>query len=578
MPTSPRFQSQKRIPLAGSSKPSFPPLSFTPESPLPPLPKPAAKITVSVVLKAKNPIDTKKLGKPGSRMTRAEYARQHGPDPGALKVAKAFAAEFGLAVTAPTPGRRTMHVTGTPAAMEKAFGVLLKHYKYEGQTFRVREGEICLPEELIGQVTAVLGLDNRPQAKPHFRGVAVPHATNISYTPVQVAQLYGFPTISAKGQTIGIIELGGGYRTADITAYFKSIGVAAPTVTSVSVDKGKNTPGTADGADGEVMLDIEVCAAVAPGAKIVVYFAPNTDQGFIDAIATAVHDKTNKPGVISISWGGPEASWTAQSLNALDQACQAAAALGVTITVAAGDDGSTDGETDNANHVDFPASSPHVLACGGTKLSGTGTTISSEVVWNELAANEGATGGGVSAVFAKPTWQNSANVPAPTAKTGGRGVPDVAGDADPATGYIIRVDGQTQVIGGTSAVAPLWAGLIALANSQNKVAAGFINPTLYAAKAKSAFRDIVSGNNGAFSAGPGWDACTGLGSPNGSLVIKALAPAKVTVGKKTDEPAAVAAPGTPTPDPAPADPVSAAEMPAIKSPAKKSAKKASAAS
>ncbi len=259
------------------------------------------------------------------------------------------------------------------------------------------------------------------------------------------------------------------------------------------------------------MLDIEVAAAVAPGANIVVYFAPNTDQGFVDAIATAVHDTTNKPSVISISWGSAEANWTQQSITALDDACQSAAALGVTVTVASGDDGSTDGHA--GNNVDFPASSPHVLACGGTKLLGSSGTITSEVVWNELP-NEGATGGGVSNVFPLPSWQSSSNVPKPSGNSGGRGVPDVAGDADPSTGYTIRVDGQTAVIGGTSAVAPLWAGLIAVANAQSKSTAGFLNPLIYAANAKSSFRDITEGNNGAFSAGPGWDACTGLGSPH----------------------------------------------------------------
>jgi len=185
-----------------------------------------------------------------------------------------------------------------------------------------------------------------------------------------------------------------------------------------------------------------------------------------------------------------------------------------------------------ANHVDFPASSPHVLGCGGTKLVGSGTTITSEVVWNETSANEGAGGGGVSTYFPLPAWQKNAKVPAPTTTGGGRGVPDVAGDADPTTGYTIRVDGKTMVIGGTSAVAPLWAGLIALANAQNKASAGFINPTIYMAGAKKAFRDITQGNNGAFSAGPGWDACTGLGSPNAPALIAALKPVTVTAAKK----------------------------------------------
>ena len=417
--------------------------------------------------------------------------------------------------------------------MQKAFGVELKHATVDGTTYRVREGGIHIPASLSGIIVAVLGLDNRPQAKPHFRvrpsaapaGGIRPRAatTEPSYTPVQVGQLYHFPAgATAAGQTIGIIELGGGFRPADITAYFKTLGLTAPTVTAVSVDKGKNSPTNANSADGEVMLDIEVAAAVAPGANIVVYFTPNTDQGFIDAISTAVHDITNKPSVISISWGGPESTWTQQSMTALDEACQSAAALGITITVAAGDDGSTDGVKGSASHVDFPASSPHVLACGGTKLIGSGSTITSEVVWNETASNEGATGGGVSNVFPLPTWQANSKVPAPTQSGGGRGVPDVAGDADPETGYIVRVDGKTSVIGGTSAVAPLWAGLIALNNAQNRTTAGFLQPTIYAAKAKSCFHDITSGNNGAFTAGPGWDACSGLGSPIGSALISLL--------------------------------------------------------
>ena len=439
-------------------------------------------------------------------------------------------------------------LSGSQTAMEKAFGVKLSRHEIGGRQCRVREGSIMLPSELAGHFKAVLGLDTRPQARPHHR-VAKPRATNLSYTPVQVAGFYGFPSGSkATGQTIGLIELGGGYRPADIKAYFKSLGLTAPTVAAVKVDGGKNTPGSADGADGEVMLDIEVSAAVAPGAKIAVYFSPNTDQGFIDAVSTAIHDTTNKPSVISISWGGPESSWTAQSIAALDSACQAAAVLGVTITVASGDNGSTDGATDGAQHVDFPASSPHVLACGGTKLVASGTTITSEVVWNETAANEGATGGGVSNVFPLPTWQQNANVPQPTESAGGRGVPDVSGDADPATGYVVRVDGQSTVIGGTSAVAPLWAGLIALANAANKSSAGFLNPALYAAP--GAFNDIVSGNNGAFNASKGWDACTGLGSPKAPAIIAALAPAKAT--KK---------------------PVKKAAKKAVKKPAKKTAKK-----
>jgi kumamolisin len=514
----PRISEQPRVALPGSEKAAAP--AAVTQKPI----SPRSKLTVSVIVKPKQPLKISRRGGRTNgpvRVTRSEYRKQHAANPAAVAMLRTFAREFNLQIK-PDSTRCTVLLTGTASDIQKAFGVVLEQKTIDGVVYRVREGAIQLPASLVDSVVAVLGLDNRPQATPHFR-ILKPNAASTSYTPVQVAQAYQFPTsASGAGQTIGIIELGGGYRKADLTAYFKTLGLTAPTVVAVAVDGGKNSPSTADGADGEVMLDIEVSASVAPGSKIAVYFAPNTDQGFIDAISTAVHDATNKPSVISISWGGPESSWTQQSLTALDAACQSAAALGITITVAAGDNGSSDGGT--GNNVDFPASSPHVLACGGTTLKTSGTAIS-ETVWNETASNEGATGGGVSSVFALPTWQASSNVPAPSTSTGGRGVPDVAGDADPTTGYSIRVDGQTLVIGGTSAVAPLWAGLIAVANQQLGTAVGFVQPAIYAAKAASAFNDITKGNNGAFSAGPGWDACTGLGSPVGSKLIPLLAPA-----------------------------------------------------
>jgi kumamolisin len=548
MAKSPRLAEQPRVVLPGSEK--APVQTDVPHKPTPP----RTKITVSVILRRKNPLKiNNRAGRTAGpvRVTRAEYKKHHAADPADISLVRAFARDHNLKVE-PDPtaaARRTLQLTGTAADMQKAFSVELNQKTVGGTEYRVREGSIQIPAALAGPVVAVLGLDNRPQALPHFRirkSSAEPnitaHAVNVSYTPVQVAQAYQFPTTaSGAGQTIGIIELGGGYRQTDLTAYFKTLNQSAPAITAVAVDGGKNSPSNANGADGEVMLDIEVAAAVAPGAKIAVYFCPNTDQGFIDAITTAVHDATNKPSVISISWGGPESSWTQQSMTALDAACQSAAALGVTITVAAGDNGSSDGVTDGANHVDFPASSPHVLACGGTTLEATGSTITSETVWNETANNEGATGGGVSTVFPQPTWQASASAPIPPPSTPGRGVPDVSGDADPATGYTIRVDGQTTVIGGTSAVAPLWAGLIAVANQQLGLTygktIGFLNPTLYATRTAIGFRDVTEGNNGTYQAGPGWDACTGLGSPIASKLIPLLAP--------------VSAPPTPSTTPTP---------------------------
>jgi len=282
--------------------------------------------------------------------------------------------------------------------------------------------------------------------------------------------------------------------------------------------------GDPNSADGEVLLDIEVVGAIAPGAHIVVYFGPNTDQGFLDAITTAVHDTVHKPSVVSISWGGPESSWTAQALRQFDQAFQDAGALGVSVCCASGDDGSTDGTTDGAAHVDFPASSPNVLGCGGTRLESTGGRVTREVVWNAGVGN-GASGGGISEAFTLPSYQANAKVPVSVnpAHFRGRGVPDVSGDADPATGYQIFVDGRDAVFGGTSAVAPLWAALIAILNQELGKPVGRLNEKLYAASAaRQALLDITSGDNGAYKAGAGWDACTGLGRPDGAAVLALL--------------------------------------------------------
>jgi kumamolisin len=481
-------------------------------------------VEVSVILKPKAPIAAPPSG--GATVTREEFAARYGADPAAIEQVKAFAKEFHLVATEVAPERRTVKLKGTAADMSKAFDVPFERFEVEGTRYRARTGAVHVPKELAGSIEAVLGLDNRPHVKPHFRlrGAHTPKpgaSEAVSYTPRQVAQLYQFPLdAGGAGQTIGILELGGGYRPADLKTYFSSIGVKEPTVVSVSVDKGKNAPTNANGADGEVLLDIEVAGAVAPAARIAVYFAPNTTNGFQDALTTAVHDAVNKPSVISISWGGAESTWTPQAMTAIDAAARDAALLGVSICAAAGDDGSSDGVDDGKAHVDFPASSPHVLACGGTSLQSANGTVSSETVWND-GAQGGATGGGFSAVFPEPSWQASAGVKPPAG--GGRGVPDVAGDADPETGYQVLVDGTSTVIGGTSAVAPLWSGLIALLNQKLGKPLGFLPPALYGLSAsKRAFRDITQGSNGSFSAARGWDACTGLGSPSGQDLLAAL--------------------------------------------------------
>ncbi|MBV9732037.1 MAG: S8/S53 family peptidase [Verrucomicrobia bacterium] len=496
------------------------------------------QIEVTVYLRSKDPSGlqeyVEQTSVPGNHvyLTPQQFAHKFGADPADVEAVKNFAEAKQLSVLGHNLGRRSVTLSGTAARLNEAFGVNLQHYRYAGGVYRLRQGSIRIPASFENIITGIFGFDNRPKARAHFRilskKAAAPGAvTPETYTPLQLAAIYDFPGgFTGQGETIGIIELGGGYNQTDLDNYFQQLGVSpAPSVTAVSVDGATNSPtGDPNGADGEVELDIEVTGSIAPGAAIKVFFAPNTDQGFIDAVTTAVNDSAVT--LISISWGGPESTFTAQSMTTFNQAFQDAGTMGKTVFVAAGDSGSSDGESDGANHVDFPASSPFVVGCGGTTLvANTSTdTITSEVVWNETASNEGATGGGVSDFFAKPSYQDSVNVPAPTTQAGGRGVPDVAGDADPVTGYQVIIDGSTTTIGGTSAVAPLYAGLFARINQalvqKGKSRVGSVNAALY--QNPSAFHDIVSGNNGAFSAGPGWDPTTGLGSPDGGSILSAV--------------------------------------------------------
>ncbi len=460
-------------------------------------------------------------------LSRMEFAAMHGAEAADLGAVRKFAAAHGLEVFHEDAARRTVVLAGTVEQFSAAFSVQLRRYSHPQGNYRGRTGAIHLPQELAGIIEAVLGLDNRPQARPHFRmrsagngatrhdGAGAP----TSFTPLQIASLYDFPKGTGRGQCVALIELGGGFRAADLNAYFEELHVGLPRVTAISVDHARNAPtGRVDGPDGEVMLDIEMIGALAPAANIVVYFAPNTDAGFLDAVTSAIHDDVNKPSVISISWGGPESTWTQQALTAMDEAFQAAATLGITVCVASGDNGATDGVGDAGPHVDFPASSPFALACGGTTLETSHKSITDEVVWN-AGADGGASGGGISSFFPRPSWQAGRRITqsdgSSTALTK-RGVPDVAGDADPYTGYTVRIDGTDTVIGGTSAVAPLWAGLIARINQATGRPLGYLNPQLY--HKPQMLRDITRGSNGRFEASAGWDACTGLGSPNGAAL------------------------------------------------------------
>jgi kumamolisin len=491
-------------------------------------------------------------------LTRAEQAAAYGADPADLQKVADFAAGFGLTVVRTSGPECSVTLSGTAAAFNRAFQVDLKMYEHPSGTYRGRSGDIHIPAELEGIVTGVFGLDNRSFARPHVcigpvgkaaedRLSAVAVASVTGYTPLQIAQFYNFPTtVTGQGQTIGIIELGGGFRDAELQIYFANLGIQPPTVTVANLPNGgTNNPGTdaLDPAnpDIEVMLDIEVAGSIARGARIVVYFAKDaSDAGFLDILSQTVHDENNAVDVISISWGGPEITATSQFQTNFNDVLQTAAQLGITVCVAAGDSGSADYPLDDPSrpwdgeaHVDFPASSPFALACGGTHILSAGPGTLQEEVWHP-APNVG-TGGGVSRSFALPSYQAKAGVPAAVNPAGqvGRGVPDVAGNAAQESGYIVLCDGLNfpdpthnpplPPIGGTSAVAPLWAALIALINQDTGTKAGLIQPLLYGlTPAQGAFHDITVGNNGDYQAGPGWDPCTGLGTPNGQQLSAAL--------------------------------------------------------
>jgi kumamolisin len=485
-------------------------------------------------------------------LTHDEATEVFGADPADLARVEAFARDHGLAVIETCRARRLVKVSGTVAQINKAFGVTLKHYATATEHYRGREGCVRVPMEISEVVECVLGMDNRRVGRSYRRTASVSHvppglANGVTlppntYFPPQIAKLYNFPPgLDGTGQTIAILvfnENGGGYNRTALEKYFGQIlnpSVPMPSIQDVVVHGQGNDPHPPSGdpndpdASGEVMLDIQVAGSVAPGAKLVMYFTEFTQGGWVDVISRVVTDATNSPTVLSISYGNPEvdprSAWTTAAIKVVNRAFERAAATGLTVCCASGDDGSRDQSQDGRAHADFPASSDAVLACGGTRVESSNGTISSEVVWNDQI---GAGGGGISAIVGVPSWQTGVDVP-PSANPPhkkGRGVPDVSGLADPVTGYqIVAEDGSFDArfpTGGTSASTPLWAALIARINQGLGAKVGFMNPILYQKFSTGVLRDITKGNIGAYDARVGWDACTGLGSPDGVKLLNAL--------------------------------------------------------
>lgn len=470
-------------------------------------------------------------------ITRADFAAQYGASQADMDKITQFGAAHGLETIESNAARRTVVLKGAVAQMSEAFAVDLGMYETPDEKYRGREGNVHVPEDIADIVEGVFGLDNRRMLRPHARRASEPTAGitaspgTTPLTPPTVAGLYNFPTTpNASGQTIGIFEFGGGFNPTDVQLFYSSIGIAAvPSITAVSVDGTPNAPDNS-GYTTETLLDIAVAGSTAPGAKLAVYFAPWTEQGYFDVVTTAITDTTNHPSVISISYGWPEndtfgsLDWTPAVCNAVSKYFQAAAAMGVTIFVSSGDQGSECQTTDHKAHVEYPGSDPYVTCCGGTSISNVSGASFTEHTWP-------GSGGGVSDIFPRPAWQSWAGVPG-SVNDGrqGRGTPDIAGNADPASGYVLFQSGQNiGAVGGTSAVCPLYAGLTALINAGLDEPVGYLNPNLYAALPyTSVYRDINDGISNAqggapgYRSGPGWDACTGFGSVIGSGLAIAL--------------------------------------------------------
>lgn len=465
-----------------------------------------------------------------------EYAEKCGADPDHLSEVERFARKQGLDVVEISAAKRCVVLRGTVGAFEAAFRVVM--YEYSGPTaqYQSHSGPLSLPARLHGIIEAVLGLDARPVTVPLLS--ASPAMARRSTTPSEVAEFYNFPEGDGAGQSIGIVLPGGGFRKPDMEAYFSGQRLPMPNIKVVNVLGVRNTPAHADQIDlvrrifhagaklgennlsdfaaglftTEANLDVQLCGAFAGGARIVVYFSPDSTEGHFHAISEALTDR-HRPGVISCSWSAHESEMPVQAFRVLDTVFQTAVLRGVTICFSSGDDG--DGSLWGKKlGVHFPSSSPHVLACGGTEFVAT----RGERTWDESTPRFRMASGGGFSRFRRPSWQKGIRA----GDRKGRGVPDVAGKADVQGGYEIVVLGERFNMGGTSASAPMWASLITRINQRLGKRVGFINPLLYSSRFGSATRDIMKGNNGKFSAGPGWDACTGLGSPNGKELLKAL--------------------------------------------------------
>ncbi|MGF1431715.1 protease pro-enzyme activation domain-containing protein [Kitasatospora sp. LaBMicrA B282] len=497
----------------------------------------AQQLSVAVSLKLRNAAELDKfladVANPaspvyGQYLTPQQFADRYAPTEADVAKVQAYLSAHGLTGTV-SANRQVVDVKGDADKIAAAFGTHESAYYDASQNkqFFANDQAASLPADVASVVAGVAGLNNHTVrttrlAKPN----ATPNATNAApngYGPGQYDGAYNLNKIGADGTGVKVaLWEFDGYSSTNLTTYDHQYGLTGPAVSTVSVD-GANYDSKPGEGQGEVELDSEIVRGVAPQATQLVYEAPNNDQGEVDMAAKIVAD--DQVSVISISWGSCEPDTTQSIMTAVDNSFKQAAAEGMSVYSASGDDGSRDctRSTSGANvkAVDFPASDTYVTGVGGTNLQVSGSGYGSESAWSTA-------GGGVSTVFAKPSWQTGTGI------GGMRTVPDVSSNADPNSGFAIYTQGTSgpgwQVYGGTSAAAPLWSGFTALFNQKAKSAAkpnlGQANPALYqvanSAAYGSTFHDVTTGANQDFTAGTGYDQVTGWGSPVADALTNAL--------------------------------------------------------
>ena len=474
---------------------------------------------------------------------RATFTDLFGAAQADLDAVGTFAAAHGLEVTGADRATRCVALHGTAGCYAAAFATRLGRYDGPGGAARSHDGGIQLPPALAAIVQSVLGLDDRRAIHSCIRRGRLAPPGGTAFLPDHLAAAYRLPPdCDGTGQRIGLIGFAAAAPQADLDAFCALLGIPKPVLRIVPV--GTDTlapeiPPTREHARDRDALAamLELLAALAPRAELVLRLAAPTERGCIDALAQAVHGADPALDVLCLGWAGPEEGWSVQAALAIDDLLADAAALGITVCAASGDDGAGSAPGSDQAAVSLPASSPFALACGGTALRLSAGGIPCEAVWNDVApgvgsggfAGGGASGGGVSTLFAVPPWQLPHDPPLSVRNAAaGRGVPDVAAAAAPFPGLLCVLDGAAVACGGTAIPAALWAALVARINQSAGRALGFLTPRLYALARTGAFNDIrfggieTTGRVGGYFARPGWDACTGLGTPQGDGVLRGL--------------------------------------------------------